>query len=279
MKEQTEGRVVIEVREGGALAQNEGDAIEGLKNGDLAFTRVSASSVAPYVDKINAIQFPYIYKSSEHMWNVLNGSIGQEILSEIERTSNDLVGLCYYDAGSRNFYVTKPVNSVSDMKGLRIRVQNSQLMLDMCEALGAKGVVGLNMTEIRGAIMNDIIDGAENNFPSYESNGDYSIAPYFILDSHTRVPEILIASKKVLNRLDPKDVEIIKSVAKQTQEFEIQKWKEKEAASEQISRQNGCKVIQLTPKAYEEFQKAMAPVYEKHGQKYMSIIEAIRATN
>ncbi|MBQ1591015.1 MAG: TRAP transporter substrate-binding protein [Treponema sp.] len=279
VEEQTEGRVVIEVREGGALAQNEGDAIEGLKNGDLAFTRVSASSVAPYVDKINAIQFPYIYKSSEHMWNVLNGSIGQEILSEIERTSKDLVGLCYYDAGSRNFYVTKPVNSVSDMKGLRIRVQNSQLMLDMCEALGAKGVVGLNMTEIRGAIMNDIIDGAENNFPSYESNGDYSIAPYFILDSHTRVPEILIASKKVLNRLDPKDVEIIKSVAKQTQEFEIQKWKEKEAASEQISRQNGCKVIQLTPKAYEEFQKAMAPVYEKHGQKYMSIIEAIRATN
>ena len=213
------------------------------------------------------------------MWNVLNGSIGQEILSEIERTSKDLVGLCYYDAGSRNFYVTKPVNSVSDMKGLRIRVQNSQLMLDMCEALGAKGVVGLNMTEIRGAIMNDIIDGAENNFPSYESNGDYSIAPYFILDSHTRVPEILIASKKVLNRLDPKDVEIIKSVAKQTQEFEIQKWKEKEAASEQISRQNGCKVIQLTPKTYEEFQKAMAPVYEKHGRKYMSIIEAIRATN
>ncbi|MBQ3649372.1 MAG: TRAP transporter substrate-binding protein, partial [Treponema sp.] len=86
-------------------------------------------------------------------------------------------------------------------------------------------------------------------------------------------------SKKVLNRLDPKYVEIIKSVAKQTQEFEIQKWKEKEAASEQISRQNGCKVIQLTPKAYEEFQKAMAPVYEKHGQKYMSIIEAIRSTN
>ncbi|MCR5217481.1 TRAP transporter substrate-binding protein DctP, partial [Treponema sp.] len=261
----------------GALASNEGDAIEALKYGDLAFTRVSASSVSAYVDQINAIQFPYLYKNSEHMWKVLNGDIGQTILGGIESSGSGLVGLCYYDAGSRNFYVTKPVYSVEDMKGLRIRVLGSPIMLDMCTALGAKGVTGLSMTEVRGAIERNKIDGAENNFPTYQSNGDYSIAPYFILDQHTRVPEILIASKKVLSRLDPKDVEIIKRVAKQTQEYEIQKWQEREAYSERVARENGCTVIQLSDSTYSDFQKAMEPVYEKHGSKYMSIINSIRA--
>lgn len=279
VKERTEGRIKIEVREGGALAQNEGDAIEGLKSGDLAFTRVSASSVAAFVSQINAIQFPYLYRNSEHMWKVLNGDIGQKILAGIETSGSGLVGLCYYDAGSRNFYVTRPIHSVADMEGLRIRVMNSQIMLDMCEALGAKGVTGLTMTEIRGAIERDQIDGAENNFPSYQSNGDYSIAPYFVKDQHTRVPEILIASKKVLDRLDTADVEIIKQVAKETQDYEIQKWKEREQLSEKISRENGCQVIELTNQAYAEFQKAMEPVYKKHGGKYTDIIEAIRAVN
>lgn len=279
VEQETEGRIKIEVRAGGALAENEGDAIEALKHGDLAFTRVSASSVSSYVSKINAIQFPYLYKSSDHMWKVLNGSIGQSILEEIEKSGSGLVGLCYYDAGSRNFYVTKPVNSVKDMKGLRIRVLNSPIMLDMCEALGAKGVTGLSMTQVRGAIERNEIDGAENNFPTYQSNGDYSIAPYFILDQHTRVPEILIASKKVLDRLDPADVEIIKRVAKQTQEYEIQKWREREEYSERIAKENGCTVIKLSSDAYSDFQAAMTPVYEKHGSQYTSIINSIRSTN
>ncbi len=279
VEEQTEGRIKIEVRAGGALATNEGDAIEALKYGDLAFTRVSASSVSSFVDQINAIQFPYLYKNSDHMWKVLNGTIGQDILKGIESSGSGLVGLCYYDAGARNFYVTKPVHAVEDMKGLRIRVLNSPIMLDMCEALGAKGVTGLSMTEVRGAIERDVIDGAENNIPSYQNNGDYSIAPYYILDQHTRVPEILIASAKVLARLDPKDVEIIKRVAKQTQEYEIQKWKEREAYSEKISKENGCNIIELTSDSYSEFQKAMTPVYEKHGSQYMDIINAIRAVN
>ncbi len=279
VEKETEGRIKIEVRAGGALAENEGDAIEALKYGDLAFTRVSASSVSSYVSQINAIQFPYLYKNSEHMWKVLNGSIGQSILAEIEKSGSGLVGLCYYDAGSRNFYVTRPVNSVADMKGLRIRVLNSPIMLDMCEALGAKGVTGLSMTQVRGAIERNEIDGAENNIPTYQTNGDYSIAPYFIMDQHTRVPEILIASKKVLDRLDPKDVEIIKKVAKEVQEYEIKKWHEREDYSEKIAKQNGCTVIELSSDAYAEFKAAMTPVYEKHGSQYISVINSIRSTN
>lgn len=277
VEEETGGRIKIEVRSGGALSQNEGDAIEALKYGDLAFTRVSATSVAAYVDEINALQFPYLYKNSEHMWKVLNGKVGQEILEGIEKSGSGLVGLCYYDAGARNFYLKKPVRSVKDMKGLKIRVLNSQLMIDMCDALGAKGITGLNMTQIRGAVEQGRIDGAENNIPSYQSNGDYSIAPYYILDKHTMVPEILIASKKVLDRLDPHEVAVIKRVAKQTQEYEIEKWKQREVESERIAKSNGSSIVELSPSAVEEFRKAMEPVYHKHGSKYTGVLSQIRS--
>ena len=278
VEERTEGRIKIDVRSGGALADNESDAIEALKVGDLAFTRVSASPVAAYVPKLNAILLPYLYRNSDHMWNVLNSSIGQGMLEDIERSGSGLVGLCYYDGGARNFYVTKPVNSVADMEGLRIRVQSNQMMVDMCTALGAVGVTGIGVGAVRGAIENGTIDGAENNWPTYQSGGDYTAAHYYILEQHTRVPELLIASQKVLKRLDPEDVEIIKAVAKETQEFEIARWKERETSSEQIVRRNGNTIISLSPNAFAGFQDAMKPLYEKYGSEYSNIITQIQNT-
>lgn len=279
VEERTEGRVKIEVRTGGALAENESDAIEALKIGDLAFTRVSAAPVAEYVPKLNAIMLPYLYRSSDHMWKVLNGSIGQGMLNDVEKSGSGLIGLCYYDGGSRNFYITKPVRSVSDMQGLKIRVQNNQMMVDMCAALGATGVTGIGVASVRGAIESGVVDGAENNWPTYQSGGDYTVASNYILDQHTRVPEILIASKIVMERLDPADVTIIKECAKMTQEFEIKKWKEKEASSEQIVRANGNTIITLSSDAFKEFQDAMQPLYDKYGSLYTDIINSIRNTN
>mgnify|MGYP002623974881 CR=1 FL=1 len=278
VKERTEGRVIIDVRSGGALADNEGDAIEALKVGDLAFTRVSAAPVASYVPKLNAILLPYLYRDSNHMWAVLNSSLGQGMLEDIEKSGSGLVGLCYYDGGARNFYTTKPVHSVADLAGMKIRVQGNPMMVDMCSALGAIGVTGIGVGAVRGAIESGQVDGAENNWPSYQSGGDYTVARYFTLDQHTRVPEILLASKKALSRLDPADVEIIKEVAKMTQEYEISRWKEREAQSEQIVRANGNTIITLTPSAFAEFQKAMQPLYEKYGGAYSSIIQQIQNT-
>ena len=279
VEENTQGRVKIEVRTGGALAENEIDAIEALKYGDLAFARVSAGPVASYVPKLNAIQMPYLYRSSSHMWNVLNSSIGQGILEDIERAGIGLIGLCFYDAGSRNFYSTKPIYSVSDMEGLKIRVQSNQMMIDMCSALGAEGVVGIGMAGVRSAIANGVIDAAENNWPTYQNSGDYTVAPYYIVDQHTRVPEILLASKKALERVSDADMEIIKQAAKQTQEFEIEKWKEKEQSAEQIVKANGNTVIELSSSAFAEFQSAMQPLYDTYGKGYESLINEIRTTN
>ena len=286
VEERTEGRIKIEVYSGGQLYGEETGAIEAMQLGDLAFSRVSASPVSSYVPAMNAIQMPYLYKNADHMWAVLDGEIGQNMLEEVEASGSGLVGLCWYDAGARNFYTTKQVSSVADMAGLKIRVQNNAMMVDMVNVLGGTGVTGIGPNEVYSAITQGTIDGAENNWPTYQNMGDYEAAPYFVLDEHTRVPEILLASAAVLSELDPADVEIIKQCAKETQEFEKEKWAEKEAEAEQIVRDHGCTITELDADAYAAFQAAMTEpsdvlggqsLYEKYGAEYQDIIDAITA--
>ena len=290
VEERTDGRIRIDVYSGGALYGEETGAIEALQLGDLAFSRVSASPVSSYVPAMNAIQMPYLYKNADHMWAVLNGEIGQKMLSEVQASGSGLVGLCWYDAGARSYYTNKPVTCVADMKGLKIRMQNNRMMVAMTNVLGGVGVTGIGPNEVYSAITQGTIDGAENNWPTYQNMGDYEAAPYYVLDKHTMVPEILLASEAVLAELDEADVEIIKACARETQEYEKQKWAEKEASSEQIVRAAGCTITELTPEAFAEFQEAMTrPVtgvegiddgkslYEMYGGAYQDVIDAITA--
>lgn len=277
VEERTEGRVKVDVFAEGSLYKDEISAIEAMQAGDLAFSRVSASPVAQYVPQINAIQLPYLYTGEEHLWNVLNGPIGQDMLQNIETSGSGLVGLCYYASGSRSFYLTKEAHTVADLAGLKIRVQNNPLFVRMCELLGAQGVTGIATGDVASAIESGAVDGAENNWPTYESMGDYKAAKYYVLDKHTMVPEILLGSAIVLNKLDEKDAAAIKALAKETQEFEIQRWNEKEKESEQIIREAGNTIIDITPEAYKEFQDTMAPLYDEFGADYKDIIEGIRA--
>ncbi|MCI6374925.1 MAG: TRAP transporter substrate-binding protein [Clostridiales bacterium] len=284
VEERTEGRIKIEVYSGGTLYGEETGAIEALQLGDIAFSRVSASPVSSYVPAMNAIQMPYLYKNADHMWAVLDGEIGQNMLAQIEASGSGLVGLCWYDAGARSYYTTKPVTCVADMKGLKIRMQNNAMMVDITNVLGGTGVTGIGPNEVYSAIKQGTIDGAENNWPTYQNMGDYEAAPYYVLDEHTRVPEVLLASAAVLSELDPADVEIIKAAAKDTQAYEKQKWAEKEAAAEEIVRAAGCTITELSAEAYAEFQQAMTSpsaalggqsLYEKYGSAYQDVIDAI----
>lgn len=290
VEERTDGRIRIDVYSGGALYGEETGAIEALQLGDLAFSRVSASPVSSYVPAMNAIQMPYLYKNADHMWAVLNGEIGQKMLSEVQASGSGVVGLCWYDAGARSYYTNKPVTCVEDMKGLKIRMQNNRMMVAMTNVLGGVGVTGIGPNEVYSAITQGTIDGAENNWPTYQNMGDYEAAPYYVLDKHTMVPEILLASEAVLAELDEADVEIIKACARETQEFEKQKWAEKEASSEQIVRAAGCTITELTPEAFAEFQDAMTrkvtgvegiddgkSLYEMYGGAYQDVIDAITA--
>jgi tripartite ATP-independent transporter DctP family solute receptor len=276
VKERTNGRVIIEVYTGGTLYGQETAAIEALQVGDLAFARVSASPVASYVPALNAIQMPYLYNNAKHMWAVLNGEIGQKMLADIEASKSGLIGLCYYDAGSRSFYLTKPVYKVADMAGLKIRLQNNKMMVRMVELLGATGVTGIGPNDVYSAITQGVIDGAENNWPTYQNMGDYEAAKYYILDQHTRVPEILLGSAAALKVVSAADMAIIRAAAKDTQEFEIAEWAKKEASSEKIVRAAGTTVIELSPAAYAEFQTRMAPLYTEYGAPYTDVINKIK---
>ncbi|MDR3051738.1 MAG: TRAP transporter substrate-binding protein [Oscillospiraceae bacterium] len=280
VEEKTEGRVKIEVYTNGSLYADEPTSIEALQIGDLGFARVSASPVGAFVPSINAIQMPYLYNNAEHMWKVLDGEIGQAMLAGIQSSGSGLIGLCYYDAGSRSFYLTKEVHAVADMQGLKIRTQGNPMMIRMAELLtGIPGVTGIGPGEVYSAIQNGVVDGAENNWPTYQNMSDYEVAKFYILDSHTRVPEILLASEAALKAIDPEDLEIIKQVAKDTQEFEKAAWAAKEKESEAIVRAAGTTVVELTTEAYKGFQDAMAPLYEEFGKDYADVIEQIRTTD
>ena len=275
IEERTNGRIKVEVYSGGTLYGQETEAIEALQQGSIAFARVSASPVASYVPALNVIQLPYLYRDGDHMWAVLNGEIGQGFLDEVQASGSGLVGLCYYDGGARNFYTTTPVHCVADLKGLKIRLQNNEMMVEMAKALGANPVTGIGPNDIYSAIQQGTIDGAENNWPTYESKGDYQVAKYFCLDGHTRVPEILLASEDALASLSDEDIAIIKACAKETQEYEIQKWAEREKESEAIVMAGGCVAYTPTAAELQEFQDAMAPLYAKYGAGYEDLIQNI----
>ena len=282
VEERTEGRVKIEVYSGSVLADSEATAIEMLQAGTLGFTRVSASPVASYVPALNAVQMPYLYKSADHMWAVLDGEIGQSMLEEVQKSGSGLIGLCWYDSGSRSFYITEEAYNKAnfaeaDLTGLKIRMQNNAMMVRMIELLGGTGVTGIGANEVYSSIQTGVVDGAENNYPTYQNMGDYEAATVFVLDHHTRVPEILIMSEIASYMVSEEDLAIIKECAKETQEFEKAEWKKKEFSAEEVVRANGNTIVELTAEQKAKYEAKMAPLYQEFGADYTDYIDAIKA--
>jgi len=273
VEERTGGRIKIEVYHSSQLGQEKA-VIEGVQFGAIDFTRVSISPLSAFAPAFDALQMPYLYRGEEHMWKVLNGSIGEEFLASLEPAN--FVGLAWYDSGARNFYNSKKeIKSVADLKGMKIRVQESQLMMGLVSALGAVPTP-MPFGEVYSALQTGVIDGAENNWPSYFSTSHYEVAKYFTLDGHTRVPEILIASKISMDKLSKEDQEIIKQAAKDSMPYQIKLWKEFEKVSEEKVRAAGSIITELTPEAVVEFQNAMQPMYDALSPELQEVVKKIR---
>lgn len=272
VKEKTNGRIEIMVVEGGESG-DEKSVIEQLQFGGVDFARISLSPLSELVPKLNVLQMPYLYTGAEHMWKVLDGDIGDEFMASFD--GSNMVALSWYDAGARNFYNSKrPVTSLGDIKGLKIRVQESELMISMIEALGAKPVP-MAYSEVYSALQTGAIDGAENNLPSYESTKHYEAANYYTIDEHSRVPELQLAAKAVWDKLSSKDQAVIKQCAKESALYERELWAEREKLSEERVKAVGSEIIKLSAKEKTEFQKAVSPVYEKFCAEFMDIVDAI----
>lgn len=272
VNEATDGRITIEVYSDGKLGE-ESAVIEAMQNGTVDFARVSVSPMAKYSPELNALSLPYLYNDSEHMWKVLNSDLGQSMLESVSNAS--LVGLAWYDGGSRNFFANKEIKSIDDFKGLRLRMQNNPLMFGLAESLGCEPV-DMSMGDINASIEQNILDGAENNIPTYESYKHVNFAPYFILDSHSRIPEILAGSEKVFSGLSAEDQKIIKECAKQTQEYEIEEWGKRETESREIVEKQGAKFIEPSDELMEDIREACEPLYDEFAADYKDIVEEIK---
>lgn len=272
VEERTGGRIRILVyAEGVKGAEN--DIIRQMKFGGIDFARVSLSQLAEYVPEMNVLQLPYLYVDSAHMWRILDGEIGVSFLSYAGEYG--LVGLSWYDAGARSFYTSnRPITCLEDIEGMRIRVQESDMMADMVEALGASAVK-LGYADVYSGLERGIVDGAENNWPSYESMNHDEVARYFTVDEHTRVPEMQICSEKTWEKLSEEDRNIILECARESALYERKLWQERENDSKQTAILRGAEVIELSAEEKARFQAAMQGVYEKYCGDHMDIIDQI----
>lgn len=274
VKEKSNGRITIEVYAGAQLG-DEKSVIEQIQLGTIDFTRVSISPLSEFNKALNVLQMPYLYKDADQMWRVLDGEIGEKYLNDME--SSNMYGLSWFDAGARNFYNSvREIKTLEDMKGLKIRVQESSLMMGMVSALGAEPTP-MAYGEVYSGLQNGTIDGAENNWPSYESTSHYEVAKYFVLDEHTRVPEMQLISKATMNKLSEEDQKIIREAAKESAIYERELWAEREKASEAKVREGGAVITELADGELEKFQAAMEPLYKEFTADYTDIVDAIRA--
>ena len=273
VEQKTNGRIHIDVYYGAQLG-DEKSVIEQLQFGAIDFTRVSISPLSEFDKSLNVLQLPYLYKDAAQMWRVLDGELGEKFLSNV--SSSNLIGLSWFDAGARNFYNSKrPVTKLADLKGLKIRVQESQLMMGMVAAVGANATP-MAYGEVYSALQTGVIDGAENNWPSYESTSHYEVSKYYVLDEHTRVPEMQMISKKTWEKLSPEDQKIIKECALESAKIERELWAAKEKASEEKVKAGGAVITELEPGEKEKFQAAMAPLYAQFGAGYEDLIKQIQ---
>ena len=245
--------------------------------GALAMTRVSVGPVGPIVDDVNVFNLPFVFRDEEHMRKVIDGEIGAELLQKITDNPNaNLIGMCWMDSGTRSvFNKVRPITKPEDLKGLKIRMMGNPLYVDTMNALGGTGIP-MPMPEVYNGIATNVVQGAENNQPSYVSFNLISVAKYYSFTQHLMIPEILVFSKKIYNSMPAADQKILMKLAREAQMEERVLWDKKVGeAMEKMKTTPGVEINYIKDKT--PFQKAVKPVWDKYGAKYAKLIERINA--
>jgi tripartite ATP-independent transporter DctP family solute receptor len=274
VEERTQGRYKVEVYFGAQLGQ-EADTIEQVRSGVIDLNRVSMAPFNSLVPLTMIPSLPYLFRSPQHARNVMSGPIGDEIGAGFEQ--HGVVVLAYYDGGARSFYnKVKPINSIADLAGLKFRVIQSDVFVDMVAALGATATP-MPYGEVYSAIETGVIDGAENNFPSYESAKHFEVAKNYSLDEHTIVPEVFVMSKAAWDKLSDEDKAIFKAAAKESMSKQWELWDARVEASRKLVEDAGS---QITTPEKQPFIDAMKPVYDKYVNtpELQDLVARIQAT-
>jgi len=274
LKQRSNGRFDVKMFAGGQLG-SERDTIEITTFGGLDLNRVPIAPLNSVEPMTMVASLPFLFRSTNHMRRALDSDYGEEILAALK--PHGLVGLCFYDSGVRSFYNTEsPINSPEDMKGMKIRVQNSDLYISMIKALGADAVP-MSFGEVYQALSQGVIDGAENNWPSYHSTRHFEAAPYYSLSKHVMAPEILMMSLSRWNKLSKSDQVLVKQAAKDSVHFMRELWDVRVEKAKATLLSAGAKVNEISDLSL--FSEKMRPVWDRYmlSNQQKSLVQKIEA--
>ena len=257
VSQKTNGKYNIKVFGNSSLG-SEKDTVEQVKIGALDMVRVSTAAFHGIIPETMVPSFPFIFRDINHFRHAMAGPAGDKILAAFEK--HGFIGLALWESGARSIYAKKPVRNLADVKGMKIRVQQSDLWVATAQAMGANPTP-IPMAEVYTALKTGLVDAAENNYPSYETAKHYEAAPIYSETQHVMSPEVIVFSKKVWDTLPKEEQAIIRAAAKETVPYYQDLWTKKEQASKDITIKAGAQYITDVNKA--EFVAVMKPVWDK----------------
>ena len=253
---------------------SEREVLELLQIGSVAATKVSAATLSNFVPEYHVLGIPYLFRDKQHQFDVLEGEVGKSILEKGSKFW--LRGLCYYDAGSRSFYTSsKAIRTPEDLKGLKIRVMNNQMAINMVNSLGGSATP-LAYGELYTAIQQGVVDGAENNPPSFVSSNHYEISKYYTLDEHSSVPDVLLIGTKFWNKLSEEEKIWVQEAADESAQAQKKFWNESVKESMEIVKAAGVEVIIPEKSLFAEKSKSVVEEFVKEFPEMASIVNQIK---
>src|SRR5467141_3746753 len=265
LEKATNGRLSVQMFAAMQLG-GEKEAIEQAQVGAIQIARVSVGALGPVIDDLNVFNLPFLFRNTAHMQKVIDGPIGQELLDKVTRHRNaGLVALAWMDAGARSVYDTKKQKrSIADLKGLKVRVMGNPMFVDMMNALGGNGVA-MGYDQVFSALQTGVVDGAENNPPSFVFDNNYQVAKYYTLTEHLIVPEMVVFSRKTWDTLSKDDQALLGKFGREAQQEERVLWAKYEKDAMSRATAAGIQVFDVADK--KPFQDAVKPVWDKYGPR------------
>lgn len=254
----TEGEVTVEVFHGGVLG-NQPDALEQVRLGAIEIGNFNLGPIGPMVKEANLVSLPFIFKSVPHMFRVLEGEAGTTIADAMAAAG--LKPLAWVDAGARSFYSQKPINTPADVEGLKIRVMNNDLYTSMISAMGGNPSP-MAFAEVQQALKTGVVDGAENNFPSFKNVGHYEVTTHYSLSEHLIIPECICVNTAKFDKLSPELQDAVRGAAQEAAVYQRELWAVQSEQARKDVEAAGVKVNEIADKG--PFQEAMVKVYDDY---------------
>lgn len=277
LEERSEGRITLKMFHSGVLG-SQPDAIEQLRLGGVAIGNFNLGPIGPIAPAANVVSLPFIFKDVAHMHRALDGEAGAQISAGM--AEKGIIALAWYDSGARSFYNTKkPVNTPADIEGMKIRVMNNDLYSGMISAMGGNPSP-MAFAEVFQSLKTGVVDGAENNWPSYESTGHFEVAGYYSLSEHLIIPECVCINADTFNALSAEDQAMVTEAARESAVLQRELWAAREAESRDKVMAEGVEYNEIADKS--AFQAAMQPVYDTYlanNPELVSLVDLIRNTD